>query len=557
MTGPTAEAEQEDRRSRARAVVDRLLRERGDGADLDERSVCAAHPELAAELRSELRKARVIGRARHVYESRGNGGGPAPAVAVGGDSFPGYELTGELHRGGQGVVYRAIQTGTKREVAIKALRGGAFSASRDRARFEREVEILGQLKHPNIVTVHDSGTAAGGTYFVMDFIAGRPLDEHVADARAGVDEVMRLFAEICEAVNVAHLRGVIHRDLKPSNIRVDENGTPFILDFGLAKIDEASEGLASAPTMTVPGQFVGSLPWASPEQAEDDASGHALDVRSDVYSLGVILYQLLTGEFPYDVGGGVRTVFENITAAEPVPPRTLRTDINDEVETIVLKCLHKEPERRYQSAGELARDVRRYLAGEAIEAKRDSTWYVLTKTVRRYRVPLSVAAAFLVLLTVFAVTMAFQYRRATAAERLADRRAEESLLVLAGLTDVFSEGQSEHVGHREILGPGAERVVERYADQPRVQVALMESIASIADGLALPDVVVTWRERVVEHRSRVLGDDALTIAESRQQLAEAIAWAGDRVRAAEILTDVLAQRRRVLGDEHALVAQTM
>lgn len=338
------------------------------------------------------------------------------------DAFPGYEVLREIHRGGQGVVYQAIQNSTKRKVAIKLLHGGPFTGSTGRSRFEREVQVLGQLNHPNIVRIHDSGATADGSFFyVMDYISGRSLDELVTDKKLGVDETLRLFGKICDAVNAAHLKGIIHRDLKPSNVRIDANGEPIVVDFGLAKIavgDMVDEPGSSAPhLMTLTGQFVGSLPWASPEQAE----GHPgnIDVRTDVYSLGVMLYQMLTGQFPYKVLGNMRDVLDNILRAEPAKPSTIRRQVDDEVETIVLKCLSKERDRRYQSAGELGRDIKRYLGGEPIEAKRDSTAYMLGKALKRYRVPVAVGVTLVLLLAVFSVAMTIMYGHATTSEQKA------------------------------------------------------------------------------------------------------------------------------------------
>jgi WD40 repeat protein/tRNA A-37 threonylcarbamoyl transferase component Bud32 len=342
-------------------------------------------------------------------------------------SFPGYEIVREIHRGGQGVVYQAVQKVTKRPVAIKVMREGPFASRRDKARFDREVEVLKQLDHPNIVTVHDSGKAGGFFYYVMDYVEGESLDGWVASSQRTVDEVLRLFATICDAVNAAHLRGVIHRDLKPSNIRVDREGRPHVLDFGLAKM--AADD-SQAPKVTLTGQFLGSLPWASPEQAEGDP--RKIDVRADVYSLGVMLYQMLTGRFPYAVVGAMRDVLDNILRAEPARPSTTRRQINDEVETIVLKCLSKEPARRYQIAGELAADIRHYLAGEPIEAKRDSGLYLLKKTLRRYRVPVTVATGFVLLLAVgLAVTLSLYLRaeKAKQAEALQRVRADQKTLL--------------------------------------------------------------------------------------------------------------------------------
>ncbi len=347
-----------------------------------------------------------------------------PAVQKGEDSardagataeIPGYTLLEEIHRGGQGVVYRAVQRSTKREVAIKVLREGPIATRAEQLRFRREGELLGQLRHRHIVAIHDSGTVAGCFYLVMEYIPGQPLDAWLADRDRPLTQRLELFACICDAVGAAHLRGIIHPDQKPRNIPVT-----VVLDFGLAKLT-AADGDATRG-MTVTGQFMGSLPWASPEQAR--GASDQIDLRTDVYSLGVILYQVLTGRFPYDVAGSVGEVLDRIAAAAPPRPSTFSVAagpdtgrIDDEIETIVLKCLQKDPERRYQSAGELARDIRRHLAGEPIEARRDSLAYVLGKRLRRYRVAVAVATAFVVVLLVGLVTSVSLYRReqATAA----------------------------------------------------------------------------------------------------------------------------------------------
>jgi len=352
----------------------------------------------------------------------------APVPALPADFFPGYELRGEIHRGGQGIVYQAIQKSTGRTVAIKMLREAAFAGPTERSRFEREVQVLAALKHPNIVTIHDSGNAAGHLYFVMDFIAGRPLDVYIAGEKPPMRDVLRLFATICDAVNAAHVLGIVHRDLKPGNIRVGSSGTPFVLDFGLARLADASAAPNepdSPPQMTVTGQFIGSLPWATPEQADGDAA--LVDRRSDVYSLGVVLFQILTGRFPYPVAGKMRQVLDRIAGATPTDPRSLSNEIDDEVATIVLTCLAKDPARRYQAAGDLAADIRRYLADEPIAAKRDSTWYVLRKTVRRYRWQVAVTAAFVLLASGAAILLSFLYGHRGVLLREVERQRDKAM----------------------------------------------------------------------------------------------------------------------------------
>ncbi|RMH13847.1 MAG: hypothetical protein D6695_02880 [Planctomycetota bacterium] len=350
----------------------------------------------------------------------------------GGGSIPGYRLLKEIHRGGQGVVYQAVQEATRRKVAIKVLREGPFASQNDLARFEREVQVLAQLKHPHIVTIHDSGSCGGCYYFVMDHVAGLPLDEHVKLRDLSLFERLELMATICEAVNAAHLKGVIHRDLKPGNIRVDPQGVPHVLDFGLAKLSGADDPAQHITQMTATGQFVGSLPWASPEQAHGDS--HKIDVRTDVYSLGVILYQLLVDRFPYDVEGSLKDVLERIATAPPTPPRSVRPGVHPEACAIVLKALSKSRSERYQNAGELGRDIRRFLAGEPIEAKRDSAVYLIRKAMQRYWVQSLVAGGFLLLILAFAITITLMFNAQSdllkqAAEQRQQWQRERSQLI--------------------------------------------------------------------------------------------------------------------------------
>ncbi|UCF33390.1 MAG: protein kinase [Phycisphaerales bacterium] len=328
------------------------------------------------------------------------------------DSIPGYTIVRELSHGGQGVVYEATQESTRRTVAIKVLLDGRYASSQAQRRFQREIELVAGLRHPNIVTVFDSGTtSAARQYCVMDYVPGVPLGEYVRENRLSLEETLELFATICDAVDHAHQRGVIHRDLKPSNILVDAAGDPNILDFGLAK----RLAPAADTAVTIAQAAIGTLQYMSPEQA--GGSPEEIDTRSDVYSLGVILYELLTGRHPYLVIGPMADVLQRIIEAPPTPPsrqwtsdsgvsrrssgrfRIDQCPIDNEVETIILKALTKERQRRYQGAGDLAEDIRRYLGGEPIKAKRDSVAYVLGKRIRRNRLAVGLSLALFVVAT--------------------------------------------------------------------------------------------------------------------------------------------------------------
>ncbi len=359
--------------------------------------------------------------------------------------LPGYRLLAEIHRGGQGVVYHALQATTGQEVAIKFLRDAELSASA-RARFEREVAVLARLKHRNLVAIHDCGVHDGRFFCVMDFVPGRDLSDELAAGGRSLRETVELFARIAEAVGAAHLRGVLHRDLKPSNIRVDPEGEPRLLDFGLAKWMHEEEGGGA----TTSGGFVGSAPWASPEQV----AGKPLDVRSDVYSLGVVFHQGLTGAFPYDVSGPLARVFDSILTSAPLRASRARPEIDADLDTILLKALSKEPERRYQSALELARDLRHWLSGEPLDARRESALYVLRKTLRRHWAATATAAAvfLLVLFAAVAIGISRARWRSTAGRLEALLHAQE----MRRIAEAFQTGD-ETLIRQSLEGVPAER----------------------------------------------------------------------------------------------------
>lgn len=445
QSGVLPRSDVEQRRARVALLVEQIVERRLGGEKVSDSDILRDHADLMPELGEQLRILRMVEQARD--ESSGAAQVRSLATVAtsgargrsGGDGalpqFDGYAVLREVSRGGQGVVYEALQDGTKRRVAIKVLTGSREGADAAQRRFEREIELVAQLAHPHIISIFHAGrTTLGVNYYVMDFVSGRPLRAFVHERALPIDEALRLFVKICDAVQFAHQRGVIHRDLKPSNILVDEKGEPRVLDFGLARSLLPDE----QTTLTLSDQVLGTLPYMSPEQAR----GHAarVDTRTDVYSLGVVLYEMLTGTFPYPVTGTLFDVLKNISETPPAPPTQqwrsssgvvgrahrgspeLRCPIGADLQTIVLKALAKEPERRYQSAGELARDVERFVNGEPIAARRDNLAYVLSKLARRHLgATVALAAVLLILLGNAGVSLFF-YRDAMRAWERGDAK---------------------------------------------------------------------------------------------------------------------------------------
>lgn len=339
-----------------------------------------------------------------------------------------FHILGTLGSGGMGVVYVAQQERPKRTVALKVMRrvlGDPNSASAQRIlrRFEHEAELLGRLHHPGIAQIYEAGTytAAGLThpYIAMELVKGDPLLAYAHKHNLGTREKLVLVERICEAVQHAHRNGVIHRDLKPANILVDESGRPKVLDFGVARTTNTDLQLTSEHTAV--GALIGTLPYMSPEQVSGDPS--AVDTRSDVYAVGVILYELLAGKLPYDLASrSLPEAARIIRDEEPTRLSTIDRYFRGDVEMIVLKTLAKDRARRYQSASDLGDDIARYLSGQAISARRDSAMYVLRKQLRRYRGIVSTVAFFMLIvicLGVFAGIQAFRASRMAATEMLA------------------------------------------------------------------------------------------------------------------------------------------
>ncbi|MDP6693864.1 MAG: serine/threonine-protein kinase, partial [Phycisphaerales bacterium] len=331
-----------------------------------------------------------------------------------------YKVRRVIGSGGMGTVYEAIQESPRRKVAIKVMRSGVTSRSAMR-RFEYESQILGRLSHPCIAQVYEAGThddgSGGVPYFAMEYIVGaRTLLDYAEKKNLTIHQKLELFEQVCDAVHHGHLKGIIHRDLKPDNILVDSSGNPKIIDFGVARSTDSDMVVTTLQTNV--GQLIGTVQYMSPEQCEADPD--LIDARSDVYSLGVILYELLTGQPPYNLSSiPIYEATRLIREQQPTKMTTIAEGIQGDLETIVTKAMDKDRDRRYQSSYELGQDITRYLENEPIHARRASMVYQLKMFARRNRgivLGLTTIAIVLVLATVVSV---YGVIRASKAEALA------------------------------------------------------------------------------------------------------------------------------------------
>jgi len=331
--------------------------------------------------------------------------------------IPGFEVTGKLGAGGMGVVWRAVQVRTRRTVALKVTQARVFGHEKILSRFEREVELAARLEHPHIARVYDSGVHQEVHYYAMELIEGMPLDRYVFAHELNTRQVVQLICTLCTAMQYAHQRGVMHRDLKPSNILVTEDGQPHILDFGLAK-DLLSD--QSGQNVSLDGDVLGTPAYMSPEQAAGRLN--ELDIRSDIYSLGVMAYFLLTHQWPYHLEGTRYELLRTIQEQEAIRPTVANSAINKDLEAILLKILEKDPNQRYQSMNEMGDDFHNWLQGFPVKARSINAWYLLQKTIQRHRI----AAVMLVLIAVIILGTGFigiySYAQAQAATRKLEQR---------------------------------------------------------------------------------------------------------------------------------------
>jgi serine/threonine protein kinase/tetratricopeptide (TPR) repeat protein len=490
-----------------------------------------------------------------------------------------YRVLGVLAHGGMGMVYVAEQTEpVRRRVALKVIKAG-MDTREVVARFEAERQALAVMDHPSIAKVLDGGaTADGRPYFVMELVKGVAITEYCDTHRLSTRERLLVFIDVCHAVQHAHQKGVIHRDIKPSNVLVmlqDGNPVPKVIDFGIAKA--LAHPLTEHSMLTEVGRAIGTPAYMSPEQA--DPSALDVDTRTDIYSLGVLLYELLVGSLPLDPDQmGLSLFLMRLANREATPttpsarfstlgnaaktvsmqrrsdPRTLRSELRGDLDWIVMKALEPDRTRRYETVNGLAMDISRHLHDEPVIARPPSTLYRLSRFARRNRLAVAagatVAAALVIGLTVAGLALV----RARRAETLARREAETSRQVASFLTGLFrvsdpSEARGNSVTAREILDRGADRIGGELAQQPLVQAQLMRTMGVVYREMGLFAQAQPLLERSIATRRALVPDDDPEMQASLLELARLGQQQG-RFAAAESLYKVtLRVRERTLGPD--------
>ncbi len=473
-----------------------------------------------------------------------------------------YSILRMLGEGGMGAVYEAEQDQPRRLVALKVIRTGWASPELIR-RFDQESQALGRLQHPGIAQIYEAGSAETPfgmqPYFAMEIIHGKPLVEYAREHKLSTRQRLQLMLTVCDAVEHAHQRGIIHRDLKPGNILVDEAGQTKILDFGLAR---ATDSDAQATRQTDMGQLLGTLAYMSPEQVLADPL--ALDTRSDVYALGVILYELLAHKMPYALSNLLHEAVETIRLTEPQKLSSVDRAYRGDIETIVGKALEKDKERRYSSAAALADDIRRYLRDEPIVARPPSTIYHLKKFARRNKTLVTgVAAVFLVLVmgVIGSSWEAVQARRAQKeAEQQAAQAQRQSAIAhavtdflqndLLGQASVFNQSKPDpNISVRTVLDRAAANIGGKFKGQPEVEAAIRKTIGTTYFSMALLPQAQQQLQRALALSSRALGwDHPLTLA-IMTNLGAVYLQMGKYAEAEKLLYQAAEPDRRGLGKQ--------
>ncbi len=494
-----------------------------------------------------------------------------------------YQILGVLGQGGMGIVYRAEQENPRREVALKVMRSGLVGRDLLR-RFELEAAFLARLRHPGIAQIFEAGLFKDGTrerpFFAMELVNGEPLIQFARGRGTAIPDRLKLFIEVCAAVQHAHQKGVIHRDLKPANILVVEGdghadswtdstagkeagqhrrtAMPKVLDFGVARTTDSDVQATTLYTDT--GRLVGTLAYMSPEQIEGQAS--RLDTRSDVYALGVILYELLTERLPFDVSGTtIANAVRIISEQEPDPPGAINRALRGDLNTIILKALEKDPDRRYASASDLAADLQRFLDDQPITARPATTMYQFRKFARRNRgLVAGVTCAFVALIAgmIASVTFAAGQSRALAESERQRRIAQavndflnEDLLGMANP----NKGASHDATLREVLDGASEAIETRFSDEPLVHASIRATLGRTYYQLGAYDAAQRHLEPAIRIHTDTSGPDDPTANELRHVLALSLMQSWKLEEAESVLDDMIAALTPHEGKHPGLLAR--
>ncbi len=507
--------------------------------------------------------------------SGGTAADPASAEKI---SFGPYRLIQRLGEGGMGEVWLAEQSKpVRRRVALKLIKVG-MDTREVVARFDSERQALALMDHPAIAKVFDAGsTPEGRPYFVMEYVAGIPITSYCDKHKLTTRQRMELFIQVCDGVQHAHQKAIIHRDLKPSNILVSEvDGKPMprIIDFGLAKA--TSQRLTDGSMYTRVGTLLGTLEYMSPEQA--DSAGEDIDTRTDVYSLGVVLYQLLVGALPLDLkklaydemlrrlrdtdvpkpssrilaqGGDSAIAAKNRGTDAPSLTRQLRGD----PDAVVLKALEKDRKRRYGSPSELAADLGRYLRNEPVSAHTPSAAYRTRKYIRRHRLGVAVATGLLSILPAFAVVQRVQLQRTRLERDRANRERDRATRITDFMTGMFqvsdpNEQRGNSVTAREILDKASNDIKTGMTKDPDAQAQMMQVMGDVYNSLGLFSRARDFDQQSLDIRRRVLGPENPDTLNSMSDLADALNHDGHYAEAVKLNRETLEIRRHVLGPEN-------